>query len=49
MEHMDREMTSDSVLSALAKLLDQMGDDPESRPPQVIWATPDGPEKLLSQ
>ena len=49
MEYMDREMTSDSVLSALRKLLHEVGDDPESTPPQVIWATPDGREKLLSR
>ena len=48
-EHMDRELTSDSVLSALRKQLLQVEHDLEIKPPPVIWATPDGREKLLSR
>jgi len=49
MEHMDRELTSDAVLSALRKQLLHVEHDLEIKPPPVIWATPDGREKLLSR
>lgn len=45
---MDNGMTLDSRLSALRKLLLKVEGDPEIKPPLVIWATPDGREKLLS-
>lgn len=41
-------MTLNSRLSAFRALLLKLRNDPEIKPPRVIWATSDGREKLPS-